>query len=251
MGKIQQVPCFAPAAEHRYCDSFYRDHNNKSVEYFQYTMLTPLLVTQSPFPSAVSTAWPRPTASASNRNNFTLPKMQSYSSPNALGPDGAAPFNYPNNNQQHHHSELSPTDEELQLTAQLSRGLGPNMNTGSGGAMTDGQDGQNHGGIQQQQHYGQEEHHTPALQANHSPMDQMGNQYIVPDDQSAPRKRSKVSRACDECRRKKVKCDAAEEGGSGGDCTGCKRVGMLCKFSRVPMKRGPSKGYVFLCSSTI
>lgn len=89
-------------------------------------------------------------------------------------------------------------------------------------------------------------------------------------DQSARRKRSKVSRACDECRRKKVsirdthttgstscfaimpayltqfesyqvRCDATSESGV-ETCSNCRRLGVACQFSRVPMKRGPSKG---------
>ncbi|KAI5807387.1 hypothetical protein DFH27DRAFT_316879 [Peziza echinospora] len=60
-------------------------------------------------------------------------------------------------------------------------------------------------------------------------------------DLPTPRKRSKVSRACDECRRKKIRCDATSESGI-EQCSSCKRVGSKCSFSRVPMKRGPSKG---------
>ncbi|KAI9676738.1 MAG: Glucose-responsive transcription factor [Trizodia sp. TS-e1964] len=62
-------------------------------------------------------------------------------------------------------------------------------------------------------------------------------------DPNAPRKRSKVSRACDECRRKKIRCDATSESAE-EMCSSCKRVGTNCQFSRVPMKRGPSKGYI-------
>ncbi|KAH0545226.1 hypothetical protein FGG08_000680 [Glutinoglossum americanum] len=71
-------------------------------------------------------------------------------------------------------------------------------------------------------------------------------------DPTAPRKRSKVSRACDECRRKKVgsnlpeleiRCDATTETGA-EQCSSCKRTNVRCQFSRVPMKRGPSKGYI-------
>lgn len=57
----------------------------------------------------------------------------------------------------------------------------------------------------------------------------------------AGRKRSKVSRACDECRRKKIKCSSNEPGNE-EMCSNCKRVGVTCQFSRQPMKRGPSKG---------
>ena len=55
--------------------------------------------------------------------------------------------------------------------------------------------------------------------------------------------RTKVSRACDECRRKKIRCDALDETGS-APCTSCARTGTKCAFSRQPMKRGPSKGYI-------
>jgi len=97
--------------------------------------------------------------------------------------------------------------------------------------------------------------HPEAAQAHHyvenpppppshlPPHVQMGmpqsHQYSV--DNIPPRKRSKVSRACDECRRKKVKCDAPSEGGD-EPCSNCRRSAIRCLFSRVPQKRGPSKG---------
>ncbi|KAF2468487.1 uncharacterized protein BDR25DRAFT_55263 [Lindgomyces ingoldianus] len=62
-------------------------------------------------------------------------------------------------------------------------------------------------------------------------------------DGGSSRKRSKVSRACDECRRKKIRCDATSENGPEA-CSSCKRTGARCQFSRQPMKRGPSKGYI-------
>lgn len=55
--------------------------------------------------------------------------------------------------------------------------------------------------------------------------------------------RSKVSRACDECRRKKIRCDAVDESGN-APCSSCKRLNLTCAFSRQPLKRGPSKGYI-------
>ncbi|KAF2760284.1 hypothetical protein EJ05DRAFT_508838 [Pseudovirgaria hyperparasitica] len=60
---------------------------------------------------------------------------------------------------------------------------------------------------------------------------------------ASSRKRSKVSRACDECRRKKIRCDATGENGP-ESCTSCKRSQTSCQFSRQPLKRGPSKGYI-------
>ncbi|KAK5946854.1 hypothetical protein PMZ80_000998 [Knufia obscura] len=59
------------------------------------------------------------------------------------------------------------------------------------------------------------------------------------------RKRSKVSRACDQCRKKKVRCDADSEGtGQLKTCSNCVKSGQTCDYSRVPQKRGPSKGYI-------
>ncbi|KAF1977316.1 hypothetical protein BU23DRAFT_550647 [Bimuria novae-zelandiae CBS 107.79] len=63
------------------------------------------------------------------------------------------------------------------------------------------------------------------------------------DHDGTTRKRSKVSRACDECRRKKIRCDATSENGP-VSCSNCKRTGARCQFSRQPMKRGPSRGYI-------
>ncbi|GME86733.1 unnamed protein product [[Candida] boidinii] len=62
-----------------------------------------------------------------------------------------------------------------------------------------------------------------------------------------PRKRSKVSRACDECRRKKIRCDAIlnnENSSVLKICTNCTKNGDTCTFTRIPLKRGPIKGYV-------
>jgi hypothetical protein len=71
----------------------------------------------------------------------------------------------------------------------------------------------------------------------------MPPQYPI-DNSIPPRKRSKVSRACDECRRKKIKCDAQSDTGE-APCSSCARSSIRCLFSRVPQKRGPSKGYIF------
>jgi hypothetical protein len=54
--------------------------------------------------------------------------------------------------------------------------------------------------------------------------------------------RSKGTRACDECRRKKIKCDAAES--EVASCTSCRKNNLPCQFHRVPQKRGPSRGYI-------
>ncbi|MCJ1469550.1 Glucose-responsive transcription factor [Pseudocyphellaria aurata] len=68
-------------------------------------------------------------------------------------------------------------------------------------------------------------------------------QHYDPSGDPSSRKRTKVSRACDECRRKKIRCDATSEA-SGAQCSSCKRAEIFCMFSRTPQKRGPSKGYI-------
>lgn len=63
------------------------------------------------------------------------------------------------------------------------------------------------------------------------------------DGSSSPpssRRRTKASRACDHCRKRKIKCDYSEERGI---CSSCSRNGEKCSFERVPLKRGPTKGY--------
>ncbi|KAH3688550.1 hypothetical protein WICPIJ_000471 [Wickerhamomyces pijperi] len=64
-------------------------------------------------------------------------------------------------------------------------------------------------------------------------------------DEESQRKRSKASRACDECRRKKVKCDAMMTGNNTLEkpCTNCIKNGDQCLFERIQMKRGPTKGF--------
>ena len=57
------------------------------------------------------------------------------------------------------------------------------------------------------------------------------------------RKKNKVSRACDECRRRKIRCDATLEAPDEA-CTTCKKSGAPCRFNRPPLKRGPNKGYI-------
>lgn len=92
-------------------------------------------------------------------------------------------------------------------------------------------------------------HHYPGNQAPppplhpHLSMDHVAandSQYQLPGT-TPPRKRVKVSRACDECRRKKIKCDAQSEA-TEQPCSNCRRSNAQCLFSRIPQKRGPSKG---------
>lgn len=85
----------------------------------------------------------------------------------------------------------------------------------------------------------------PYANGSGGPLPPMG--YGGPDGEHGGRApitpRTKVSRACDECRRKKIRCDAVDETGN-TPCSACVRTGIRCMFSRQPMKRGPSKGYI-------
>jgi hypothetical protein len=168
----------------------------------------------------------------------------------------------------HTHAELAPHDpeaaqqhvsrpsnlEELQLAAQLGQGLAstpllptadPNMNV----------EDPNLRSIMPHPEPEPEQQHTPSYVHETSQPDPMVHHgmpplapaplpppYAIPDG-VPPRKRSKVSRACDECRRKKIKCDASSDTGE-MPCSSCARSSIRCLFSRVPQKRGPSKGYI-------
>ncbi|KAI8985793.1 hypothetical protein BDB01DRAFT_786328 [Pilobolus umbonatus] len=52
-------------------------------------------------------------------------------------------------------------------------------------------------------------------------------------------KRVKVTLACSNCRKKKVKCDGIQP-----TCSRCASIGKDCQYSDPPKKRGPPKGFV-------
>ncbi|KAJ5612526.1 hypothetical protein N7510_005720 [Penicillium lagena] len=166
-----------------------------------------------------------------------MPPAPSYPSPNAAQmAQGAMPY----------YSNRQLTDDEL-LTAELSRETsGANLGGGSSNGVHQGQSmvlGSSNAGAPDMGRHDSEDQHQQMLQF--PPSQQVGvdpNHDLSYGEQSA-RKRSKISRACDECRRKKVRCDATSETGLEG-CSNCRRLGIVCQFSRVPMKRGPSKGYI-------
>ncbi|KKA25793.1 C6 finger domain protein [Rasamsonia emersonii CBS 393.64] len=167
-----------------------------------------------------------------------MPPAPSYPSPNAAQMSQGT--------MQYYNRQL--TADEL-LSAELSRETaGANLGDSSSNGLHHGQPmvlgPSNPGASEMGRASSAEQQHGNMIPF--PPNQQVGvdpNHDLSYGDQSARRKRSKVSRACDECRRKKVRCDATSESGV-ETCSNCRRLGVACQFSRVPMKRGPSKGYI-------
>lgn len=133
--------------------------------------------------------------------------------------------------QQHEHEQMAEHEQDLAHSL-----------------PQDQQDQQGHPQPQQAEYTHNPQHQVaqppPQYQSGTQPMGPYHPLYHLPiPDSTPPRKRSKVSRACDECRRKKVKCDAKSETGEHA-CSNCRRANARCLFSRIPQKRGPSKGYI-------
>ncbi|KKK22237.1 C6 finger domain protein, partial [Aspergillus ochraceoroseus] len=183
-------------------------------------------------------------ASMNSREHSDMPPAPSYPSPNAaqMG-QGAMPY----------YTNRQLTADEL-LSAELSRETsGPGINDGPSNGVHHAQSmvlGSSNAGGADMGRPSSPDQHQQQQQQQHMlqfpPSQQVGvdpNHDLSYGDQSARRKRTKISRACDECRRKKVRCDASSESGV-ETCSNCRRLGVVCQFSRVPMKRGPSKGYI-------
>ncbi|KAL2835235.1 hypothetical protein BDW59DRAFT_137363 [Aspergillus cavernicola] len=175
-----------------------------------------------------------------SREHSDMPPAPSYPSPNAAQM-GQGAMQYYTNRQL--------TADEL-LSAELSRETsGPGINDGSSNGVHHGQSmvlGSSNTGGADMGRPSSPDQHAQQHMLPFPPSQQVGvdpNHDLSYGDQSARRKRTKISRACDECRRKKVRCDASSESGV-ETCSNCRRLGVVCQFSRVPMKRGPSKGYI-------
>ncbi|KAL9639143.1 MAG: hypothetical protein Q9164_001108 [Protoblastenia rupestris] len=107
-------------------------------------------------------------------------------------------------------------------------------------AMMHDQGGDGNGMAQSMQYIAQ---YGPAQPSTPQQLAQQGLDVDGQNTDPMAKKKTKVSRACDECRRKKVRCDA-ETDQPGVQCANCKRASTTCEFSRQPQKRGPSKGYI-------
>ncbi|WVR05193.1 hypothetical protein IAU60_002205 [Kwoniella sp. DSM 27419] len=60
----------------------------------------------------------------------------------------------------------------------------------------------------------------------------------------AEAKRRKIQRACDACRRKKIKCDGPMNSLSTSKCAHCQEYGLECTYLEAAKRRGPPKGYI-------
>jgi hypothetical protein len=178
---------------------------------------------------------------------------QDHSKEQGLGHDQADMHQTDPSTPQQQHVPRPPNLEELQLAAQLGHGLAgtpmmpatdPNMSVDDPNlrSLMPHPDSE----PQQNTAYMQDPPHAESMVPHGLPVNVTGAlQHYGLNDNIPPRKRSKVSRACDECRRKKIKCDAPSDTGE-TPCSSCARSSIRCLFSRVPQKRGPSKGYGYL-----
>lgn len=205
-------------------------------------------------------------------------KMSSY--PDLPGREGSESFYHPQqsnplpHDDDHHHNhenlerhDMSAADElKLRMAAQLSREVQPATN-GEQEEPEDVHATNSEYSLHRPQEFASQEEYDKHMMSQHQmqhmaqhPLQQYGQQIVqypphevpnqfspAPDETVSGRKKKKTSRACDECRRKKVRCDARDDA-EGTVCSNCKRSGAPCSFSRQPLKRGPSKGYVDLFS---
>ncbi|KAG9099809.1 hypothetical protein FS749_000340, partial [Ceratobasidium sp. UAMH 11750] len=88
------------------------------------------------------------------------------------------------------------------------------------------------------------------MAANTSPPPSAGSSSVGPDRHNPqsphfdPSKRHVINRACDICRRRKVRCDGAQAA-DGRSCAYCIKHGIECTYNQLaPVRRGPSKAYV-------
>lgn len=71
--------------------------------------------------------------------------------------------------------------------------------------------------------------------------DGMGGDYLTAADDDRDLKRRRIARACDMCRKKKIKCD-----GKLPKCTHCQNYKTECIFSPLEKKRAPPKGAKYI-----
>ena len=88
---------------------------------------------------------------------------------------------------------------------------------------------------------------VPASQSFHPLVENRNDSYEAEDtDQSDPSdpKRRKVQRACDLCRRKKIRCDGAHSSRRNQKCSNCVEGKTDCTYVEAAKRRGPPLGYI-------
>ncbi|KAM3419034.1 hypothetical protein BST61_g4989 [Cercospora zeina] len=100
----------------------------------------------------------------------------------------------------------------------------PNMAPGSNGAQW----------FQGEHDYGDFDDHDPNSEDLHADHDPDGGDHRDP-------KRRRIARACDMCRKKKIRCDAASPA-----CSHCQNYKTECVFTHVEKKRAPPKGAKYI-----
>jgi hypothetical protein len=63
------------------------------------------------------------------------------------------------------------------------------------------------------------------------------------EDEDQDNKRRRVQRACDACRRKKIRCDGAAAGKRNVTCSNCIESKVACTYVEAAKRRGPPPGY--------
>lgn len=64
------------------------------------------------------------------------------------------------------------------------------------------------------------------------------------EDEEQENKRRRVQRACDACRRKKIRCDGAQAGKRNITCSNCLEQKIDCTYVEAAKRRGPPPGYI-------
>ncbi|ODO10775.1 hypothetical protein I350_01373 [Cryptococcus amylolentus CBS 6273] len=65
----------------------------------------------------------------------------------------------------------------------------------------------------------------------------------------AEAKKRKIQRACDVCRRKKIKCEGPMQSGSSEKCAHCEEFSLACTYNEQAKRRGPPKGQAKKCDA--
>ncbi|KAI8145110.1 fungal-specific transcription factor domain-containing protein [Fennellomyces sp. T-0311] len=89
------------------------------------------------------------------------------------------------------------------------------------------------------------DHHSSPESSTPEPTKKTKKGAAATNTASNQNRRSKSMRACDECRKRKVKCDGVQP------CSKCRKSEIPCVFAKLPPKRGPPKQYIELLEARL